>query len=205
MPDAAEQVFGARMSLIRQYVDILISRGIAWGVLGPHEAPRVWDRHVFNSVAVEGQIGAGALADVGSGAGLPGVPLAVLRPDLHVTLIEPLLRRATFLEHVVTELGLADQVAVVRSRAEDLAGPGSSRYPTVTCRALAPIERLVRWCWPLVAPGGRIVAIKGRSAADEVERDRQALVSLDLRASVEVCPAPGSSDPTYAVVIQAGG
>lgn len=203
MINPPEEQFSPRQALIHQYVDILISRGIEWGVIGPREADRVWERHVLNSVVIDALVGQGPLVDVGSGAGLPGIPLAILRPTLAVTLVEPLLRRATFLEQTVAELGLTDQVTVVRARAEDLGGPGSTSYPTVTCRALAPIARLVGWCWPLVAPGGRIVAIKGRSAADELERDRPALDELGLTASIDVCQAPGSDEPTNVVLIHA--
>ena len=115
-----EEVFGDGLEVITRYVDILANRGIDWGLLGPREADRLWDRHVLNSVAVASLIPAEAsVVDVGSGAGLPGIPLAIARPDLSVVLLESLLRRVTFLADVVAELGLGDRVRVVRGRAEE--------------------------------------------------------------------------------------
>lgn len=198
---AAKELFGADMPLVGRYVDILISRGIEWGVIGPREADRIWDRHVLNSVAVAHLIGAAdSVVDVGSGAGLPGIPLAILRPDLSVTCVEPLQRRAAFLELAVEELGLGDRVSVVRARAEELAGPGHLRYATVASRALAPLGRLIGWCAPLMAVGGQIMAIKGRSAAEELNRDRPVLDRWSLTATVIPCPVAGSDEPTYAMV-----
>lgn len=202
MSAAAEQLFGTDYVVIERYVDILISRGIDWGLLGPREADRIWDRHVLNSVAIAGLVAQGStVADVGSGAGLPGIPLAILRPDLQVTLIEPLLRRSGFLDLVVDELGLSDRVTVVRARAEDCAGPGHPRFGTVTSRALAPLAKLVGWCWPLVERGGQIVAIKGQSAGEEIERDRRELANLGVAARVVGCSVAGSDDVAYAVVV----
>ena len=181
-------VFGDRDEVISRYVDILASRGIDWGLIGPRERDRLWDRHVLNSVAVASRIPPGVtVVDVGSGAGLPGLPLAILRPDLSITLLEPLLRRANFLDLAVTELGLADRVEVVRARAED----HRSRYDVVTCRAVAPLPRLLGWCWPLVAPGGRLLALKGGSAADEVRSAKDELRRLRVGASVVGVPVPG--------------
>ncbi len=137
------------------------------GVIGPREADRIWDRHILNSLALADLIPVGAtVVDVGSGAGLPGIPLAIARPDLSVTLLEPLLRRTTFLEPVVRELGLGDRVRVVRARAED----HHEQYDVVTARALAPLDRLIRWCRPLLKDGGTLLALKGRSAEDEIQR-----------------------------------
>lgn len=162
---AGEDLFGDRFELLNRYVDILGSRGIAWGLLGPREGERLWDRHVLNSVAPADLLPVGAtMADVGSGAGLPGIPLAILRPDLEVTLVEPLLRRAAFLTEAVHELGLDGRVAVVRARAEDHHG----RYDAVVSRALAPLPRLLSWCGPLRKADGVILALKGRSAQDEL-------------------------------------
>jgi 16S rRNA (guanine527-N7)-methyltransferase len=128
---------------------------------------RLWERHLLNCGVVGEAVPAGVtVADLGSGAGLPGIPLALARPDLTVTLVEPLLRRATFLEEVVAALGLS-QVEVVRSRGEDL--HGRRTFDVVTSRAVAPLERLLRWSVPLVGDGGTVVAMKGASAAEEVE------------------------------------
>lgn len=191
-------VFGTATESISRYVDILASRGIEWGLLGPREAERLWDRHVLNSVAISGLIPEGAaVVDVGSGAGLPGIPLAILRPDLKVTLLEPLLRRVDFLDLAIDELGLAERVRVVRARAEDHRG----RYDVVTCRAVAPLPRLVGWCLPLLAPGGRLVALKGSGAADEVAQAAPELGRARLEARVEELTIPGAAESTWAIVV----
>jgi 16S rRNA (guanine527-N7)-methyltransferase len=160
-----DAIFGPAAPEIKRFVDILATDGVTRGVIGPREADRLWDRHVFNSVAISSLTRADAeVVDVGSGAGLPGIPLAVLRADLRVTLLEPLLRRVTFLEEAVDRLGLADRVRVVRARAEE----HREQYDVVAARAVAPLGRLVQWCAPLRRPTGVILALKGRSAAAEV-------------------------------------
>ncbi|MGB7962581.1 MAG: 16S rRNA (guanine(527)-N(7))-methyltransferase RsmG, partial [Propionicimonas sp.] len=135
--------------------------------------------------------------DVGSGAGLPGIPLAILRPDLKVTLLEPLLRRVNFLELAVDELQLTGRVRVVRGRAED---HGRS-YDVVTCRAVAPLPRLLGWCIPLLGVGGRLVALKGSTAADEVVQAAPELRSAQLKARVEELTIPGATESTWAIVV----
>jgi len=144
----------------------LAGPGTDRGLIGPREVDRLWERHLLNC-AVLGEVvpAAVTVADLGSGAGLPGIPLALARPDLTVTLIEPLLRRATFLNEVVEALRLS-RVEVVRSRGEDL--HGRRTFGVVTSRAVAPLGRLLGWSVPLVADGGTVVAMKGASAADEV-------------------------------------
>jgi 16S rRNA (guanine527-N7)-methyltransferase len=160
-----EEIFGTSSKQIKQYVDILAGEGVVRGLIGPREADRMWDRHIFNSAAITGLIRADAdVVDVGSGAGLPGIPVAILRPDLRVTLLEPLLRRVTFLSETVTALGLDDRVRVVRARAEEHV----EQYDVVVARAVAPLSRLVGWCTPLRRSDGVILALKGRSAAEEV-------------------------------------
>lgn len=150
---------------ISRYVDILANRGIEWGLIGPREADRLWDRHVLNSAAMAELPAAGArVLDVGSGAGLPGIPLAIARPDLSVVLLEPLLRRYNFLVEAVAELELGDRVEVRRGRAEDL----RESFEVVTARAVAPLGRLVGWTQQLFVPDGELLALKGSSAADEV-------------------------------------
>jgi 16S rRNA (guanine527-N7)-methyltransferase len=179
--DAAREVYGAQFPAINRYVDILTTTAVEWGLLGPREADRVWDRHVLNCAALSSLIAAdSSVADVGSGAGLPGIPLALLRPDLQVTLIEPLLRRFTFLDQTVDELGIADRVQVVRSRAED----HHQNYDFVVARALAPLDRLIGWCNHLRAAGGVILALKGESAADEVASAARELQAAQLVAQV---------------------
>ena len=174
---------------LSQYVDILASRGIEWGLLGPREGGKLWQRHIANSVALDDVIPSGLdVADVGSGAGLPGIPLALVRPDLQVTLIEPLQRRATFLELAVEELRLGDRVTVLRGRAEET----KQQFDVVVCRAVAPLERLLRWTTPLFGKAGQLVALKGSSAEDEIRTAAPLLKKLGLSAEVlELTVAPG--------------
>ena len=174
---------------LRRYVDILASRGIEWGLLGPREGDKLWQRHIANSVALNDAIPQGVeVADVGSGAGLPGIPVAITRPDLTVTLIEPLLRRANFLTLAVEELGLEDRVEVLRARAEDT----KRRYDVVVCRAVAPLTKLLGWATPLVADGGQLLALKGESDGQEIRDARPTLVRAGLKAEVlELSVAPG--------------
>ncbi|MGI8457852.1 MAG: 16S rRNA (guanine(527)-N(7))-methyltransferase RsmG [Propionibacteriaceae bacterium] len=188
--------FGPRASAISQYVDILASRGIERGLIGPREADRIWERHILNSIAVSDLIPVGSdVADVGSGAGLPGIPLALFRPDLRMTLVEPLLRRFTFLTEVVEELGLQEQVVARRSRADEL----DDRFDVVTARALAPLSRLLTWCADLVRPGGQILAIKGQTAAGEIAESAPYLRRRRLTAELLTVRADVNAEPTAVV------
>jgi 16S rRNA (guanine527-N7)-methyltransferase len=194
--EIAREIYGAEFPVINRYVDILRSTAVEWGLLGPREAERVWDRHVLNSASLSGLIAAdSAVADVGSGAGLPGIPLAIVRPDLRVTLIEPLLRRSTFLTQAVAELQISDRVKVVRSRAED----HQQTYDVVAARALAPLDRLIGWCNPLRAPDGVILALKGASAADEIASASRQLETAQLRAEVLMVRHHPDMDPATVV------
>jgi 16S rRNA (guanine527-N7)-methyltransferase len=165
-PPEAAVVFGDRVEQAVAYAGWLAGPGTDRGLLGPREASRLWERHLLNCAVLAEVVPHGVtVADLGSGAGLPGIPLAIARADLHVTLVEPLLRRATFLTEVVTALALP-QVEVVRSRGEDL--HGHRDFDAVTSRAVAPLERLLGWSVPLTRTGGLVLALKGSSAADEV-------------------------------------
>jgi 16S rRNA (guanine527-N7)-methyltransferase len=174
--------------------ELLAGPGVERGLIGPREVPRLWERHLLNCAVVAdpsaGLVPAGArVADVGSGAGLPGLVWAIVRPDLTVVLIEPLLRRSTFLSEAITELGLADRVTVRRDRAEDVArDPAWVPVDIVTARAVAALDKLLRWTVPLLAPGGSLVALKGSSAADEVANARAVAADLGVRdlAVIEV-------------------
>lgn len=196
----ARTVYGDRLPVAVRYAELLATTAVTRGLIGPREVDRIWDRHILNSAAVSAVIGEGAsVVDVGSGAGLPGIPLAILRPDLPVTLLEPLLRRTIFLSEVVTELALADQVTVIRGRAEDPGVTGSERFDVVTSRAVAPLDRLVRWCTPLLAPGGEIIALKGQSAQEEVDKHAALLAKLGLVARVDVVQLDAAVEPTTVV------
>jgi 16S rRNA (guanine527-N7)-methyltransferase len=162
-----------RLPAIRAYADLLATDGVVRGLIGPRETPRLWDRHLLNCAVLGDVLPQGAaVCDLGSGAGLPGLVLAIARPDLRLTLVEPLLRRTTFLEEAVEELSLAN-VEVVRARADAL--HGERTFDVVTSRAVAPLDRLLEWSMPLVAPEGALVAMKGSNAADEVHAARAVL------------------------------
>ncbi|MCG7233738.1 MULTISPECIES: 16S rRNA (guanine(527)-N(7))-methyltransferase RsmG [Corynebacterium] len=165
-------VFGSRLPLAQEYHDSLATDGSTRGFIGPREVPRLWERHILNCAVIEQVIPEGTtVIDVGSGAGLPGIPLAIARPDLHITLIEPLLKRYNYLNEVTEKLGL-DNVTVLRGRAEE--GPIKKAVvgaDVVTSRAVAPLGRLAKWSLPLVRKGGEMIALKGSSVHEELERD----------------------------------
>jgi 16S rRNA (guanine527-N7)-methyltransferase len=166
-PPEAAGVFASRLPLAERYAGWLADAGVVRGLIGPREVPRLWERHLLNCAVLSEAVPEGStVADIGSGAGLPGLVLAVRRPDLQVTLVEPLLRRTTFLEEVIADLGL-DHVDVVRGRAEEL--HGRRTFDVVTSRAVAPLERLLGWSLPLCAGSGIVLAMKGSSAAEEVD------------------------------------
>jgi 16S rRNA (guanine527-N7)-methyltransferase len=184
----AELIFGDRLPLIERYAQWLADQGVVRGLLGPREVNRIWDRHIINSALVSEFISPGAtVADLGSGAGLPGIPLALARPDVSVTLVEPLLRRMTFLTEVLADLqSLATEplkIELVRGRAEEL--HGKATFDVVTARALAPLERLVGWAAPLLGSGGQLVALKGSSAGEEIEQAASVLAKAGLSARRE--------------------
>jgi 16S rRNA (guanine527-N7)-methyltransferase len=168
VPEAAVALFGDATDAAARYVAMLAGDGVVRGLIGPREVPRLWDRHVLNSAALAEVVPQGArVVDVGSGAGLPGVPLGLARPDLTLTLVEPMARRVEFLQDVVTELGAPWRV--VRGRAEERSvvravGP----VDVVTARAVAPLPRLVGWCRGLLSPGSQLIALVGARAAAEV-------------------------------------
>lgn len=181
-PEGAAGLFGDRLPVAERFTALLADTGVSHGLIGPREVPRLWDRHVLNCAVVADAFPKGAvLVDVGSGAGLPGIALAIARPDLAVHLVEPMLRRTTWLEAVVAELGLTS-VTVHRGRAEEFAGSLSA--PFVTARAVARLDKLARWCVPLLEDGGTLVAMKGRSAAEELAEDRGALERLGMVEAV---------------------
>lgn len=197
-PAAAERVFGDRTDLAAAYAALLASAGVERGLIGPRETDRLWDRHLLNSAVLGEAVPAGSdVVDVGSGAGLPGIPLAIARPDLHVTLVEPLERRTVFLQEVVSALGL-DQVTVVRGRAED---HPAETADVVTSRAVAPLPRLMAWSLPLARAGGQVLALKGSRAGEEVASVPRAAWGRSGAAEPEVLQVGGEVvDPPTTLV-----
>ena len=189
IPPSAEAVaeFAGVLPKAERYAELLATDGVTRGLIGPRETARLWDRHLLNCALVAELVpDRGELVDIGSGAGLPGVVLAMLRPSLQVILLEPLLRRSVFLEECVRELDLPN-VTVIRARAEEKAA-ARIRADVATARAVAPLERLVGWAAGLLRPGGELIAIKGQSAADELEAAKPVLDRLGVR-SAEVLQA----------------
>jgi 16S rRNA (guanine527-N7)-methyltransferase len=178
-PTSAAAVFGSRVDLARRYVAALATDGVLRGLIGPREPARMWTRHVLNSAAAATLIEPSSrVVDIGSGAGLPGIPLAIARPDCRVTLVEPLGRRVRFLLEMVDDLGLAN-CSVVRGRAEDVVAECGGADAVVS-RAVAPLHRLVTWSAPLARDGGWVLAMKGATASDELARDHRAVVAAGL-------------------------
>jgi 16S rRNA (guanine527-N7)-methyltransferase len=184
--------------LAERYAGLLATEGVVRGLIGPREAPRLWDRHLVNCALLGDLIPAGStVCDIGSGAGLPGLVLAIARPDLTVTLVEPLLRRTTFLEEVAESLELLN-VEVVRGRADSV--HGTRTFDVVTSRAVAPLERLLGWSMPLVSAGGALVAMKGSSAEAEIDAARNELARWGCAdPEVRVLGADWPVSPTVAV------
>lgn len=199
VPESAHELFDPeRLALAERYAELLATAGVIRGLIGPREAPRLWDRHLLNCGVLADVMPEGAtVCDLGSGAGLPGLVLAIRRADLEVTLVEPLLRRTTFLEEVVAELELSN-VEVVRGRAEAL--HGHRTFAVVTSRAVAPLDRLLQWSMPLVAPEGALVAMKGASVSEEIEAAALVLNRLGCADPEVIELGGGVTDvPTYAL------
>jgi 16S rRNA (guanine527-N7)-methyltransferase len=201
-PPSAARVFGERLGVAREYADLLAGPGVERGLIGPREVGRLWERHILNSAALRELVEPDArVLDIGSGAGLPGVPLAIARPDLSVTLVEPMLRRSEFLAEAVEILGL--DVAVFRGRAEDSAARTElAGADVVTSRAVADLLKLARWSLPLLRPGGRMLALKGERAESEVAEHGPAMTRLGA-VDVEVvrCGRDYLDPPTTVVSV----
>lgn len=191
--------------MIQRYAELLAGAGVERGLIGPREADRLWERHLLNCGVVGELLQIGErVVDIGSGAGLPGIPLAIARPDLDIVLLEPLLRRSQFLAEVVAELGLA--VEIVRGRAEEpeVRERWGQRDAAVS-RAVATLDKLTKWSMPLLRPGGRMIALKGERACDEVREHRRVMeVSGAIDAKVVTCGAPFLRQPVTVVVARRG-
>lgn len=201
---AVGAVFGERRELAERFAGHLVTSGVTRGLIGPREVDRVWERHVLNCGLAATLVPPGAhVVDVGSGAGLPGIAIVIARPDVEVTLVEPLQRRVGWLAEVIAELDLTG-VHVVRARAEELVGKVSAQI--VTARAVAPLGVLAGWCLPLLRPGGLMLAVKGRTAEEELarsERELRAAGASEWR--LERCGEGLVPEPTTVVVVTAGG
>ena len=169
-PVSASIVFGEGIAKARKYAELLIRDGDMLGLIGPRELPKLWTRHILNSAVVAEFVEAGQkVADVGSGAGLPGIPMAIVRPDATFILIEPMERRASWLAEVaIPEIGLSN-VQVLRGRAEEAP---LANYDVATARAVSALPKLLRMLVPLVVSGGQILALKGLRAGEEIEESR---------------------------------
>ena len=179
-----EQALGPGFTQVSKFADILAQDGVRLGLIGPREVERIWDRHILNCAALTELIEDGqSIIDIGSGAGLPGIVLAILKPNSKVTLIEPMQRRTDFLTQVKTDLGLTN-VEIIRGRAEGQ----KVTAQIVTSRAVAPLDKLLAWSWPLVENGGKVLAIKGEKAQEELENAQKVTSFLkDSPATITTC------------------
>ncbi|WP_067797468.1 16S rRNA (guanine(527)-N(7))-methyltransferase RsmG [Actinomadura formosensis] len=194
----AREVFGDALPIAERYAAFLAEAGVERGLIGPREVDRLWERHLINCAVVSEAVPADAhVVDIGSGAGLPGIVLAIVRPDLRVTLLEPLLRRTAFLDECVGMLGLRN-VEVRRARAEEVAKEFS--VDVVTARAVAPLERLAKWALPLLRPGGELLALKGERAQVELDEAEPVLKRFGARSAELLQVGRGMVDPPTTLV-----
>ncbi len=199
-PAVAAQVFGDRLSIAEVYSRALATDGVVRGLIGPREVPRLWERHILNCAVLAELIDDGeSVADIGSGAGLPGIPVAIARPGVTVTLVEPLQRRAQFLEEFCNEF--LPEVRVVRGRAEEKSVVTAvAGVDVVTSRAVSGFPKLAPWSAPLLRVGGRLLAIKGSRAGEEIEENRALLGRFGLVDPEVVMCGAGVVDPETTVV-----
>ena len=196
---AVAAYLGERYDAVHRFGLLLADQGGIRGLIGPREMTRIWDRHLLNSAAVVPFLGEGVLVDVGSGAGLPGLVIASMEPERRVVLVEPMERRTTWLREAAETLGL-DNVTVLRGRAEEVREIVEANV--ITARAVAAIDKLVKWCAPLLAPDGRMALLKGRSAADELEAAKYTLRRAGLVGEVHLAPTIAGLEPTTVVTLR---
>ncbi len=195
-PASAALIFGQNIDLARRYFELLVRDGDLLGLLGPREMPKLWTRHILNSAVVAELVSSGAsVADVGSGAGLPGIPMALAQPQAKFTLIEPMERRSDWLKSTIAELQL-ENVRVLRARAEEV----TEVFDVVTARAVSALPNLLKMCVPLTKHGGEVIALKGSKAADEIADSKKLTKKLSIE-SFEIVRVGGEllADPTLVV------
>jgi 16S rRNA (guanine527-N7)-methyltransferase len=196
--EGAVRAFGERLDVARRYAELLSTDGVTRGIIGPSESGRLWDRHLVNCAVVADLLPeTGTLVDIGSGGGLPGLVLAMLRPEMRVVLLEPMLRRVVFLNECVASLEL-DNATVLRGRAEDVTGQVEA--DVATARAVAPLDRLASWTRGVLRPGGTLLAIKGRGAEDELAAAGPVLRRLGARSAEVLRVGHDRVDPATTVV-----
>ena len=196
--EALGALLGTRFDAVAAFAAMLAEQGEKRGLIGPRELERLWERHILNSAAVVPFLGPGRIVDVGSGAGLPGIVIAAMLPDREVVLVEPMERRVAWLQEAAAEIGL-DNVIVRRARAEEVAG--DLKADALTARAVASIAKLVKWCLPLLSETGHMALLKGRTAADEIERAKYVLRKARLSAEILTAPTLEGLEPTTVVRI----
>ena len=197
-PEYAERIFGSGIETARGYVRALARDSDLLGLLGPRELDKIWSRHILNSAVVAELIQSGSkVADVGSGAGLPGIPMAIVQPKAKFVLIEPMERRANWLLDVIDELGLTN-VRVLNQRAEEVR---QYDFDVVTARAVSALDKLLRLCIPLLKPGGSVLALKGSKAADEIEVAKKLQKKLRIESfQIVLCGDEILPEPTAVVI-----
>lgn len=195
--------FGESFPRVQAFAELLADQGVLRGLIGPREVVRLWERHILNSAAVVPFLGgandSGTIVDVGSGAGLPGMVIAAMLPERRVVLVEPMERRTTWLFEAAERCGI-ENVTVVRGRAEEVADVVEADI--LTARAVASIDKLVKWCAPLLSPTGEMVLLKGRSAPDEIERAKYTLRKFGLTGTVETAPTVSDVEATSVVLLR---
>jgi 16S rRNA (guanine527-N7)-methyltransferase len=196
-PESAKAIFGPQIDKARAFAQKLANDSDDLGLLGPRELDKLWSRHILNSAVVAETVKTGDLvADVGSGAGLPGIPMAIALPEANFVLIEPMERRSNWMLEVVQELGLTN-VQVRRARAEEVL---DLKFDIVTARAVAALDKLLRMCVPLLKPGGSLIALKGSKAAEEIEAAKKLQKKLGIASfEIQICGEKFLAEPTSVV------